>query len=88
MSADVPDWNAAAERVEDLIAYLAPRHEEARSAAPVGRVAHASGCRQRAEDAALADPEFTLDVVEAQFSSAATTSRKQRRARRGGGDDV
>lgn len=42
VSADAPDWNAAAERVEDLIAYLAP-HEKPGGLAPAGRVATLPG---------------------------------------------
>ncbi|WP_293306012.1 PaaI family thioesterase [Mycolicibacterium sp.] len=69
VSADVLDWNAAAERVEDLVAYLAP-HEETRSAAPAGRVATLPGA-----GSVLMPPwqirEFTPDAVEVgvQFSS-------------------
>ena len=42
MSADVTDWDLAADRVEDLIAYLAP-HEVAGGMAPAGRVAGLPG---------------------------------------------
>ena len=42
VSADVADWDGAADRVEDLIAYLAP-HEAAGGLAPAGRVASLPG---------------------------------------------
>jgi acyl-coenzyme A thioesterase PaaI-like protein len=42
VSADVTDWDLAADRVEDLIAYLAP-HEVAGGMAPAGRVAGLPG---------------------------------------------
>ena len=42
VSADVPDWDQAADRVEDLIAYLAP-HEAPGGVAPAGRVASVPG---------------------------------------------
>ena len=42
VSADVTDWNVAADRVEDLIAYLAP-HEAPGGVAPAGRVASVPG---------------------------------------------
>lgn len=42
VAADAPDWNAAADRVEDLIAYLAP-HEKPGGMAPAGRVASLPG---------------------------------------------
>jgi len=42
VSTDAPDWNAAADRVEDLIAYLTP-HEKPGGAAPAGRVASLPG---------------------------------------------
>ena len=42
VAADAPDWNAAAERVEDLIAFLAP-HEKPGGMAPAGRVADLPG---------------------------------------------
>ena len=42
VSADAPDWNAAADRVEDLIAFLAP-HEAPGGAGPAGRVASLPG---------------------------------------------
>ena len=42
VAADVPDWNAAAERVEDLIGYLAP-HAKPGAMAPAGRVASLPG---------------------------------------------
>lgn len=37
VAADAPDWNAAADRVDDLIEYLAP-HEKPGGSAPAGRV--------------------------------------------------
>ena len=37
VAADAPDWNTAADRVEDLIAYLAP-HETSGGLAPAGRI--------------------------------------------------
>ena len=42
VSTDIPDWDAAADRVEDLIAYLAP-HEKPGGTAPAGRVASLPG---------------------------------------------
>ena len=42
VAADAPDWNAAAERVEDLIAFLAP-HQKPGGMAPAGRVAGLPG---------------------------------------------
>ena len=42
VSTDVTDWNLAADRVEDLIAYLAP-HEVPGGVAPAGRVATLPG---------------------------------------------
>ena len=42
VAADAPDWDAAADRVEDLIAYLAP-HEKPGGMAPAGRVASLPG---------------------------------------------
>lgn len=42
VAADAPDWDAAADRVEDLIAYLAP-HEKPGGMAPAGRVASLAG---------------------------------------------
>ncbi len=42
VAADAPDWNAAAGRVEDLIAYLAP-HEKPGGMGPAGRVAGLPG---------------------------------------------
>jgi acyl-coenzyme A thioesterase PaaI-like protein len=42
VSADVTDWNVAADRVEELIAYLAP-HEAPGGVAPAGRVASVPG---------------------------------------------
>jgi acyl-coenzyme A thioesterase PaaI-like protein len=42
VAADAPDWNAATERVEELIGYLAP-HEKPGGAAPAGRVANLPG---------------------------------------------
>jgi acyl-coenzyme A thioesterase PaaI-like protein len=42
VSADAPDWNAAADRVEDLIAHLAP-HQKPGGSAPAGRVASLPG---------------------------------------------
>ena len=42
VSADVTDWNVAAERVENLIAFLAP-HEAPGGVAPAGRVASVPG---------------------------------------------
>jgi acyl-coenzyme A thioesterase PaaI-like protein len=42
VAADAPDWNAAADRVEHVIAYLAP-HEKPGGAAPAGRVAGLPG---------------------------------------------
>ena len=42
VSADVSDWDQAADRVEDLIAYLAP-HEAPGGVAPAGRVASVPG---------------------------------------------
>ena len=67
--ADAPDWNAAADRVEELIGYLAP-HEKPHSEAPAGRVATLPGA-----GSVLMAPwqirTFTPDVVEVgvQFSS-------------------
>ncbi len=69
VSADAPDWNAAADRVEDLIGYLAP-HQKPRSEAPAGRVATLPGA-----GSVLMPPwrirEFTPESVEVgvQFSS-------------------
>lgn len=42
VSTDMPDWDAAADRVEDLIAHLAP-HEKPGGTAPAGRVASLPG---------------------------------------------
>jgi len=42
VAADAPDWNAAADRVEELIDYLAP-HEKPGGMAPAGRVASLPG---------------------------------------------
>lgn len=42
VSSDVADWNAAADRVEDLVAYLAPAEVD-RGDAPAGRVASLPG---------------------------------------------
>ena len=42
VAADAPDWNAAADRVDDVIAYLAP-HEKPGGTAPAGRVAGLPG---------------------------------------------
>jgi acyl-coenzyme A thioesterase PaaI-like protein len=42
VAADAPDWDAAADRVEELIAYLAP-HEKPGGMAPAGRVASLPG---------------------------------------------
>ena len=42
VAADAPDWNAAADRVEQLIDYLAP-HEKPGGMAPAGRVASLPG---------------------------------------------
>ena len=42
VAADVPDWDSAADRVEDVIAYLAP-HEAPGGVAPAGRVASLPG---------------------------------------------
>ena len=42
VAADVADWDAAADRVDELIAYLAP-HEKPGGAAPAGRVATLPG---------------------------------------------
>ena len=42
VAADAPDWDAAAGRVEDLIAYLSP-HEKPGGMAPAGRVAAVPG---------------------------------------------
>ncbi len=42
VAADAPDWDAAADRVEGLIAYLAP-HEKPGGMAPAGRVAGLPG---------------------------------------------
>lgn len=42
VSSDVADWDAAADRVDDLISYLAPAEVE-RSDAPAGRVATLPG---------------------------------------------
>ncbi len=42
VGADAPDWNAAADRVEGLIDYLAP-HEKPGGSAPAGRVAALPG---------------------------------------------
>lgn len=42
VAADAPDWNLAADRVEDLIAYLEP-HEKPGGMAPAGRVASLPG---------------------------------------------
>lgn len=42
VAADAPDWNAAADRVDELIAYLAP-HEKPGGMAPAGRVASLPG---------------------------------------------
>lgn len=42
VSADAPDWNAAADRVDELIAYLAP-HQAPGGVAPAGRVASLPG---------------------------------------------
>ena len=42
VSSDAPDWDAAADRVEDLIAYLAP-HAQPGGPAPAGRVAALPG---------------------------------------------
>lgn len=62
VGADVPDWDAAADRVEDLIAYLAP-HEKPGGLAPAGRVASLPGA-----GSVLMPPwqirTFTPEVVE------------------------
>jgi acyl-coenzyme A thioesterase PaaI-like protein len=42
VGSDAPDWDAAADRVDDLIAYLAP-HEKPGGMAPAGRVASLPG---------------------------------------------
>ena len=42
VAADAPDWNAAADRVEDVVAYLAP-NEKPGGEAPAGRVASLPG---------------------------------------------
>ncbi len=42
VAADAPDWDAAADRVDDLIAYLAPRQKPG-GMAPAGRVASLPG---------------------------------------------
>lgn len=68
VAADAPDWNAAADRVEELIAYLAP-HEKPGGLAPAGRVASLPGA-----GSALMPPwqirDFNSEVVEVgvQFS--------------------
>ncbi len=43
VAADVPDWDAAAERVGDLIAYLAPYEASGGTTPPAGRVATLPG---------------------------------------------
>jgi acyl-coenzyme A thioesterase PaaI-like protein len=68
VAADAPDWNAAADRVEELIAYLAP-HEKPGGLAPAGRVASLPGA-----GSALMPPwqirDFNSEIVEVavQFS--------------------
>lgn len=42
VAADAPDWDAAADRVDELIAYLAP-HQKPGGMAPAGRVASLPG---------------------------------------------
>jgi acyl-coenzyme A thioesterase PaaI-like protein len=62
VSADAPDWAAAADRVEDLIAHLAP-HQVPGGQAPAGRVASLPGA-----GSVLMPPwrirDFTPEVVE------------------------
>lgn len=68
VAADAPDWNAAADRVDELIAYLAP-HEKPGGLAPAGRVASLPGA-----GSALMPPwqirDFNSEIVEVgvQFS--------------------
>ena len=68
VSADAPDWNAAADRVEELLDYLAP-HETSAGAAPAGRVGTLPGA-----GSVLMPPwqirEFTPEIVDVgvQFS--------------------
>ncbi len=68
VSADAPDWNAAADRVEELLDYLAP-HETSAGVAPAGRVGTLPGA-----GSVLMPPwqirEFTPEIVDVgvQFS--------------------